>query len=260
MKARVSIAALALAGVTAAAAAAAGPAAVSSAVTKADPEIRQMVVFGDGSKIAKRVRAARTTVKVDGRSCAVGARTPLAALARARPGKMRLFDYGSCSARVADAAGLFVKSIRGQVNHGLNGWVYKVRRKAGPAGAKLGTAGAADLAGPFGRGRLRPGDRVIWFYCVFEAGSCQRSLELAWTLAGRELSVSVTGYDDSGDGAPVAGATVVAEPVGGDEPRRRGTTAADGKAPGMALAPGDYLVHARKRGAIPSFDARVTVR
>lgn len=257
MKARASIVALALAGVTAAAAGATEPPAGITAAKAAGPEIRQMVVFPSGAFVVKRVRAARTTAEVGGRPCAVGAGTPLAALVRARPGEMRLRDYGSCSSRVADGAGLFVRSIRGKVNRGLDGWVYKVRRKAGPAGAKLGTAGAADLAGPFGRGRLDRGDRVIWFYCVFEAGSCQRSLELTWKLSGRELAGSVTGYDDSGEGAPTAAAQIVAVPVGRGR-RMTARTGADGKAR-LTLAPGEYRLRARKRGPIPSFEARVTV-
>jgi hypothetical protein len=254
MKARASIAALALA--AAAGAAEAELPAATVAAKKDGPEIRQMVVFPKGAPVTKRVRAARTTVDVAGRPCAVGAGTPLATLIRARPGKLKLRDYGSCSSRVADGAGLFVRSIRGAVNSGLNGWVYKVHRKLGPPGAKLGTAGAADLAGPFGRGRLHEGDRVIWFYCVFEAGSCQRSLELTWRSAGRDLSVA--GYDDSGKGIPIAAAKIVAEPIEGDK-RRVTTTGVDGKAPGLTLKPGKYRVHARKRGLIPSFDVRVTV-
>ena len=246
MKARASIAALALAAMTAAAAGAAELPAVTTAAKKAGPQIRQMVVLPKGAPVTKRVRAARTTVEVAGRPCAVGAGTPLAALVRTRPGKLKLRDYGSCSSRVADGAGLFVRSIRGAVNSGLNGWVYKVHRKLGPPGAKLGTAGAADLAGPFGRGRLHEGDRVIWFYCVFEAGSCQRSLELTWRSASRELSVA--GYDDSGEGTPIAAAKIVAEPIEGGK-RGVTTTGADGKAPGLSL----------KRGLIPSFGVRVTV-
>jgi hypothetical protein len=250
MKARASIAALALAAVTVAAAGATASPARTGATKKPDPKIRQMVVFRSGAVVAKRVTAARTTAEVKRRQCAVGAATPLAALIGAHPGKMTLRDYGSCSSRPADAAGLFVRSIRDEANKGLNGWVYKV-------GRKLGTAGAADLAGPLGRGRLRRGDRVIWFYCVFEEGSCQRSLELTWTLAGRVLTGLVTGYDDSGEGAPTAGARIVARRVGGARQVMR--TGVDGKASGLTLAPGDYVVRATKRGAIRSFDTPVTV-
>jgi hypothetical protein len=250
MKARASIAALALAGMAVAAAGAVAEPTPAGAAKKGEPVIRQMVVFSSGETVSKRVRATRTTVDVKGRQCALGAATALAALVRSRPGKLTLRDYGSCSQRPADAAGLFVRSIRGEANRGLDGWVYKV-------GRKLGTAGAADPAGPFGNGRLRTGDRVVWFYCVFESGSCQRSLELSLTLEGGVLSASVLGYDDGGEGVPVAGARVSARRVGGGGQAFR--TGADGKASSPALKPGDYLVRATKRGAIRSFDTRVTV-
>lgn len=250
MNARASIVALALAAMTATAAVAAEPPSPTAAAKEDGPRVRQMVVFPGGAVVTKRVRVARTTVDVKGRSCAVAAATPLAALVRARVGRMTLRDYGSCSQRAADGAGLFVRSIRGEANRGLDGWVYKV-------GRKLGTAGAADPAGPFGSGRLRPGDRVVWFYCVFDAGSCQRSLEASVTLAGRVLAVSVNGYDDSGAGVAVAGASVTARKVKGG--KQVAKTGADGRAPGLTLAPGEYLVRAVKRGATPSFEARVTV-
>lgn len=251
MKARASIAALALAATTAATAGAAGPAPADAAAKPDGPRIREMVVFRSGAVVSRRLRVARTTVDVGGRSCVVGAATPLAALVLAQPGRLRLRDYGSCSLRPADAAGLFVRSIRGEANRGLNGWVYKV-------GRKLGTAGAADPSGPFGSRRLRSGTRVAWFYCVFEAGSCQRSLELKVTMAGRALSASVVGYDDAGRGAAVAGAKVVARRVGGGGGAVE--TDADGKAAGLVLEPGEHVVRATKPGAIRSFDARVTVR
>jgi hypothetical protein len=250
MKARASIAALALAATTAAAAGVATAPIPADAANESGPRIQQMVVFSGGETVTKRVRATRATVDVKGRPCVVGAATALAALVQASPGKMVLRDYGSCSQRPRDGAGLFVRSLRGEVNRGLDGWVYKV-------GRKLGTAGAADLAGPFGNGRLREGDRVVWFYCVFEAGSCQRSLELAARRTGRVLGVSVRGYDDAGEGVPVAGARVVVRRVGGKAQVLK--TGADGKGSSPALAPGKYLLRATKRGAIRSFDTPVTV-
>jgi hypothetical protein len=201
------------------------------------------------------VVARRTSAKVGGRDCAVAAATPLAALLRARPGRIALRDYGSCSARPVDSSGLFVKSIRGRLNRGLDGWVYKV-------GPKLGTAGAADPAGPFGRGRLRQGQRVVWFYCQFAEGSCQRSLELGRRLEQGRLSVTVTGYDDTGDGRAVAGATVAAYARVRKQraPMRREsvTTGRDGRAV-LALGRGRYEIRASKRGLIPSFPMRVEI-
>jgi hypothetical protein len=68
--------------------------------------------------------------------------------------------------------------------------------------------------GPFGTGRrLRGGQRVLWFWCVQDTGEhCQRTLEVrpaAGTVApGAPLRVTVRGYDDSGRGVAVEGATV----------------------------------------------------
>jgi hypothetical protein len=242
MKAQVSTAAVALAALAVLAAGAHG---APAPVQKGVPQIDQMVVFRSGAVVTKRVLAKRTTAPIGRRGCAVAAATPLAALLRADPGPLAFHDYGSCSRRPADSSGLFVKSIRGERNRRQDGWVYKV-------GRKLATAGAADPAGPFGDGRLRSGDDVVWFYCrQFSTGSCQRSLAIETTVDGRELSVAVTGYDDAGDGAAVAGATVLA----GD---RRATTGDDGKAT-LTLDRGSHLVHAAKRGAIRSFAKRMRI-
>ena len=89
-----------------------------------------------------------------------GARSGFATSAPARRGR-------------ATAAGLLVTGIGPDRNRGQRGWVYKVGRRAA-------TAGAGDLGGPFGRGRLRAGQRVTWFYCV-RAGDCQRTLEVRAT-------------------------------------------------------------------------------
>ena len=121
--------------------------------------------------------------------------TPLAALLRSKPGSVGLRDYGSCSRRRASSSGqLYVRSIRGDRERGRGGWVYKV-------GRRLGTAGAADTSGPFGRGRLRTGARLTWFYCLLTRGSCQRTLTLKATpLGGGVVAVTVRGYDDEGRG------------------------------------------------------------
>lgn len=243
MKAQVWTAALALAGTATLAAGAHG--AVPASAQKGVPRIDQMVVFRSGAVVTKRVLARRTTATVGRRECAVAAATPLAALLRIDRGPIAYHDYGSCSRKPADSSGLFVKAIRDERNRNQDGWVYKV-------GRKLATAGAADPAGPFGNGRLRGGDQVVWFYCrQLTTGSCQRSLEIETAVEGRELSVTVTGYDDAGDGAAAAGATVR---VG----TQRAVTDADGKAK-LTLGRGSHVVHAAKRGAIRSFGKRVTV-
>jgi hypothetical protein len=246
MKTQVSTAAVALAVLAALPTAAhAAPAPEAGAAQKGVPRIQQMVVFGGGGAVAKRVLAKRTTARVGGRRCAIAAATPLAALLAADPGRIVFHDYGSCSRRPADAASLFVKALRGARNRGQDGWVYKV-------GRRLATAGAADPAGPFGNGRLRAGDDVVWFYCrQFANGTCQRTLEVATRTEGRRLTVAVRGYDDAGDGVTVAGATVRAG-------TRRATTDGDGRAT-LTLPRGVHRVHAAKRGAIRSFAKRVRI-
>ena len=147
-----------------------------------------------------------------------GRRTPLhgrarhgARGARSQQARPAAACATSAAARAGarDGGGLFVGSIRGDVNRGQNGWVYKVGRRAA-------TAGAADPSGPFGRGRLRTGQRVTWFYCRLRDGGCQRTLELKLRAEAGAVVATVRGYDDEGHG--VAGR-------GRDGQRRRGVGA-----------------------------------
>lgn len=232
------------AGVAAALASAAlGPGAAGAA---APPRIEQLVVFRDGQADQAAVTAARATARVGGRRCAVGAGTPLAALLRSGTRGIGLRDYGSCSKRAADAGGLYVWRIRRDRARGANGWVYKVANRAA-------TAGAGDPTGPFGRGRLRPGARVTWFYCRMRAGGCQRTLAVRpEALGGGELRVTVRAYDDRGRGRPAAGATV-----------RAGADSAIADSRGIATltrAPGTVELFAEAKGAVRSFTERVDVR
>jgi hypothetical protein len=208
----------------------------------AAPEIRQLVVFRDGSADADVVSTRATRVRVEGRRCTAGDGTALAALVRSRPGRISLRDFGACSLRPRDGAGLFVQAIRGDRNRGPNGWVYKVGRRAA-------TAGAADPGGPLGRGRLRSRQRVTWFYCRLRDGGCQRTLELSWRAEPGALVATVRGYDDDARGVAVAGATVRA---GGVE----ALTDANGEAR-LALPSGRYRAVAEKRGLVRSFTERV---
>jgi hypothetical protein len=210
----------------------------------AAPKVRQLVVFRDGSATGETVSTRATHVRVEDRRCAAGSGTALAGLVRSRPGRLRLRDFGACSSRPRDAGGLFVQAIRGDRNRGQNGWVYKVGRRAA-------TAGAADPAGPLGRGRLRAGQRVTWFYCRLRDGGCQRTLELTWRAEPGTLVASVHGYDDQAQGVPVEGATVRA---GGAE----ALTDASGEAR-LALPPGRYRAVAAKAGLVRSFTERVEV-
>jgi hypothetical protein len=247
MKAHVSTAVAALVGAAALAAGAqAAPHPDATASAAGAPKIDQMVVFRSGKVVSGRESTARTTAKVGSRRCGIAAATPLAALLRANPGPIAFHDYGSCTRRPADSSGLFVKAIRGERNRAQDGWVYKV-------GRKLATAGAADPSGPFGGGRLRAGDKVVWFYCrQLSSGTCQRSLEISTAVDGREVTVTVNGYDDAGEGGPVKGATVRS----GDE---RATTDGEGRAK-LTLGRGSQPIHAAKKGLIRSFAKRVRIR
>ena len=207
-----------------------------------------MVAVPDGTLRAVRSRARARVVAVGRRRCAVAADTPLAALLATRIPRVRLRDYGACSRRSRDAGGLFVTAIGRHGNRGNDGWVYKV-------GTRQGTAGAADPGGPLGRGRLRSGARVTWFYCRFDerAGSCQRTLATRSDVGpDGEVVVRVTAHDDRGRAAPAGGAAVSA---GGAS-----TVADAGGVARLRLPPGEHEVRAARAGLIPSYPGRVTVR
>ena len=209
----------------------------------AAPKVRQLVVFRDGDAVQRTAGTRQTAVTVGGRRCAAGDGTALAALVRSKLGRLRLRDFGACSMRPRDSAGLLVTAIRSDRNRGQRGWVYKVGRRAA-------TAGAADMAGPFGRGRLREGQRVTWFYCV-RAADCQRTLEVRAIAVAGGIVATVRGYDDTGEGEPVEGATVTTSSV-------TGLTGADGRVQ-IALPSGTHRVVARKDGLVRSFSERVEV-
>jgi hypothetical protein len=214
------------------------------AAPAASPQVRQLVVFRDGSAVQKTVSTRATAVRAGGRRCSTGKSTVLSALVRSRPGTLRLLDFGSCSLKSGDGGGLFVKRIRTDANRGQNGWVYKVGRRAA-------TAGAADPSGPFGRGRLRRGQRVTWFYCRLRNGGCQRTLELTLRTEPGSVVASVRGYDDEGRAVAVPGASVTAGAASA-------LTDAGGEAR-LTLAEGRHLVVAQKQGTIRSFAERVAV-
>ena len=217
--------------------------AASPAVAVA-PVVEQMVVFRDGDAVTRTVAAKQVRVRVGGRRCTAGEGTALAALVRSRVGRLGLRDFGSCSTRARDSAGLFVSSIKGERNRGQDGWVYKV-------GNRGATAGAADPGGAFGRGRLKRGQRVTWFFCRLRGGGCQRTLALEARRDPGTVSVTVRGYDDEGRGVPVQGATVSAGSV-------TSLTGADGRAT-LALSPGRHRLVAEKDGLVRSFAERVVV-
>ena len=232
-------------GTFAAVAVAALAAAAAPAGAASYPKIEQLVVQRDGTALQKSATAKQVTVRVSGRNCTVGSATALAALVRIKPPKLRLRDYGSCSKRARDAEQLFVRGIGPDVNKGLDGWVYKV-------GSKIATAGAADPSGPFGRGRLKNGQRVLWFYCRLTGQSCQRTLVVKVTSpALGQISVGVRSADDQGKSTPASGATVHV----GDQTV---TTNEIGQAT-ITVPPGTYRVHAERTGEIRSFAERIEV-
>jgi hypothetical protein len=200
------------------------------------------------------VRARATLVRASGRRCAVGAATPLAALAAALERARVAYavrDYGSCRARDPAGSGqLFVQRIARERNSGRDGWVYKVDDRA-PG------RGAADA-------RLHDGDRLVWLYCRQDPGSggCQRSLRIRPArrsgLAGEALAVQVSGYDDRGRRLAIAGARVSL--AGGREPIRSAVTSADGSALLTLPGAGRYELAATAAGLVPSFPVRIRVR
>jgi len=197
---------------------------------------------------AKRVtlsKAARK-LKVGSKRCAVAGNTPLGVLSRLGL-SYKLRDYGSCGKRPADAGALFVRQLGKDRNRGQNGWVYKVNRKAG-------SNGAGDTAGPFGRGRLKGGDEVLWFFCRQGAKGCQRTLEAKpdrmQAAVGDTIRVTVRAYDDQGKGAAAAGVAV-----------HLGSASAVTGADGVALVPvaeaGKLELVADKDGMVRSFPREV---
>ncbi|MFL6030026.1 MAG: hypothetical protein ACJ74D_08355 [Gaiellaceae bacterium] len=208
---------------------------------EAAPRFDQLVVFRDGTSKSEVVGTARTHTRASGHRCGVPRATPLAALVRSEVAKLAVRDFsGSC-----DPASLFVRAIGPDENHGESGWVYKV-------GNRQGTTSAADPTGPFGSGRLKRRVHVTWFYCVFRAGGCQRTLGLrVRDDGGGTVSARVKAYDDEGRGTLLAGATVHA-----------GSRTAETDANGVAtlnLAPGTHRLYAEKKGSVRSFTEKVRI-
>jgi hypothetical protein len=224
--------------------------AAAPAAAEARAKVEVMVVGSDAVLAGpERVALEARSVRVGGKRCAVGRATPLSVLAGIGV-SFSVRDYGACSRSPRDAGSLYVRKIGRDAERGRDGWVYKVGRRSG-------SAGAADPSGSFGTGRkLRAGQRVLWFWCVKDpADECQRTLEASsarTVAAGAPLAVTVRGYDEAGRGVRVAGATV----------RLGGVTAvtgADGVATVAAPAAGTYKVRAEKPGMVVSFGERVVV-
>ena len=210
----------------------------------------EVLLAGRSKSAGAPVRARAVLVRVGHRRCKVGSSTPLAALAgllRARRTGYAIRDYGSCSRTNPAAAGqLFVRRIGRDSNRGNDGWFYKVNDHTPDVGA-------GDPSS-----RVRDGDHVLWFYCVFDEStrSCQRSLRIvADPVAGNgALSVTVHGYDNAGRSVPVAGARVASGSA-------TATTGSDGSATLMlGGTPGSHAITARKAGMVDAFPVTVRVK
>jgi hypothetical protein len=221
--------------------AAAVPATASAA------EVELMVVGKERVlRTPDEVRLKVRSVKVAGRRCRVGAATPLSVLVATKL-KLGLRDYGHCTRRPRDAAGLYVARVKREREKGRGGWVYKI-------GRRTPSLGAADPSR-----RLRDGQRVTWFWCEQDdSGGCQRTLEArpdrTSAAPGETLSVTVRGYDDQGKGLAIQGATVTL-----------GSASAVSDAAGVAVLtvpaePGKLALEATADGLVRAFPVEVTVR
>ncbi|HKH15945.1 MAG TPA: hypothetical protein VKA57_00340 [Solirubrobacteraceae bacterium] len=227
-----------------------GAAVAAPAAAEARAKVEVMVV-GKSAVLAgpERVALKSRTARVGGKRCSIGRATPLSVLAGTGV-SFRLRDYGACSRRARDAGSLYVSRIGPDRERGSDGWVYKVGRRAG-------SAGAADPAGSFGTGRLlRAGRRVLWFWCVKDAAdSCQRTLEVTAAKRvepGGPLRATVRAYDEAGGGVLVEGATMrLGDAVA--------LTGPDGVATVTAPGPGRYRLQAEKPGMVVSFPLQVAV-
>jgi hypothetical protein len=211
------------------------------------PKVNQLVVFRDRSFKEKTTRAKRVAVHLGRRRCVVGDGTPLAALVASKVAKVGLHDFGACSSRARDAAGLFVRKLGPDANAGQDGWVYKV-------GRRTGSAGAADPSGPFGHGKLKFGAHVLWFYCHMRGSSCQRTLSFDEidTQPPGAVVAHVGAYDDRGKGIPAAGVTVHVGSASGVTDKTGAVT--------IAAGVGKHAMHADGGGYVRSFDTTVELQ
>jgi hypothetical protein len=207
--------------------------AVATPGAAAAVKVPMMVVGRTQTLLAARnVTLKPASVTIGHRHCAVPAGTALAGLLAARL-PVHVTDVAGC-----DPASMFVKRIGRDANRGQAGWEYKV-------GHTDPSAGAADPAG-----RLRAGQQVLWYWCV-RAGACQRTLDLAIRFKNKSARIRVRGYDDTGHGGPVAGATV-----------HFGSTTLTTDSRGIATIPltaGRYVVYATKPGLVQSFPTTVGI-
>ncbi len=217
-------------------------AAPSGAAAATAPLVEASVATKAGALIGPyAVRAKQVTIKVAGRRCTVGAGTPLAALialqAKAKApgvGRLALKDYGSCGKRPSTSSLLYLTAIGRDRADGPDGWVYDIAGRSG-------STGAADPAGPFGKGRLKTGAAVAWRWCRASTdpeGDCGDALEIVSTVQrGEALSSGTAPFD----------VTV-----------RVRTGAADGKAGSLTPAPAGTRVQLIDPSGRVQSDATIT--
>ena len=211
--------------------------------------MRQLMVFRDGTAVNKR-RGGEGGPR-EGRPAPLrrGRGTALAALVRSRTAGSGCGTSAPARARAATAAELFVARSAASATEA---------RTAGStrSAASGATAGAADPSAPFGRGRLRGGQRVTWFYCRLRGGGCQRTLELTAAAArpgaggGQRARLRRRGRGRGRRGGDR-----------GHSRRQRASPAAGGTRPAQPGAGAHYgLRGAASEGLVRSFAERVTVR
>ena len=219
---------------------------VAAPATASAAEVELMVVGKERVLRAPAdVRLKVRKTRVAGRTCRIGAATPLSVLLATRL-PLGLRDYGRCGERPRDAAGLYVTRVKREREKGRGGWVYKVGRRTPSLGAGDPTR------------RLRDGQRVTWFWCEQDSsGGCQRTLEArpdrTTAAPGETLTVTVRGYDDQGRGVAVAGATVTLGSV------TAVTDAAGAAALTVPAEPGEHALEANRDGLVRAFPVEVKV-
>ena len=214
---------------------------------RAAPSVQSMVV-GPAARSSRRPAAsshAAARVRVGSQTCAVAAGTPLAVLAALRraggPG-VRAARLRPLRRLAGELRQLFVNSLGGEANRGRRtaGSTRSTASPAAPArptrAARWATAaGCVRARGCCGSGARRRG------------GGCQRTLEVAPAVSSRRArqrrcAVTVSGYDNEGRAAPVAGAIVT---LGSSS----ASTGANGRATIAAPStPGSYQLQRRRAG------------
>ncbi|GAC1434984.1 MAG: hypothetical protein NVSMB51_03440 [Solirubrobacteraceae bacterium] len=211
------------------------------------PAIKVMVVGRAGEILSgpRVVRARHRSIRLGRRRCAIAPATALSAL-EALHSAIGLHDYGHCTSRARDGAGLFVTALAGQANRGRDGWVYKVN-------GRIPSIGAADPSGSLAANSI-----LTWFYCRADRSQhCQHTLTVTLSSrrarAGDRLRARVSQVDDAGRSAPAQGVLLR---LGSGATR----SARDGSATLVApRPPGRYRLTATVSGLVPAIPLVVRV-